>query len=175
MSPMTCCVLLASSRQDGNTHRLLESAFLSGIKALEDLAALKIGFYSYTFENEGDDFFPLINRMLPHRVWVIATPVYWYTMSAQAKVFLDRLTDLLEIHKPEGRLLRGKSLAVLACGVEPALAPSFDEPFRLTCGYLGMDFRGSHYTQFTGNNKPAAPSGRDARAFVQSVLADDDA
>jgi NAD(P)H-dependent FMN reductase len=172
---MTYCVLLASSRQDSNTRRLVARAFPLGVESLEDIAALKVGFYSYTFENESDDFFPLINRMLVQSTWFIATPVYWYTMSAQTKVFLDRLTDLLEIHKAEGRLLRGKSLAVLACGTEPALPPSFDEPFRLTCGYLGMRFRGSHYTQFSSTNVPMALTGCDAQAFVRSVVAHEDA
>ena len=165
---MSFCVLLASSRSDGNTRHLLDQAFPSGIAALEDLATLKVGFYSYTFENEADDFFPLINRMLAHDTWVIATPVYWYTMSAAAKAFLDRLTDLLEIHKAEGRRLRGKSLAVLATGTEATLPASFDEPFRLTCGYLGMHFRGSHYTQFPSTG---TLNENGVQAFIEAVLA----
>ncbi len=166
---MTYCVLLASSRSDGNTRGLVDRAFPFGVAALDDLATLNVGFYSYTFDNESDDFFPLIKRMLAHDVWIVVTPVYWYTMSAQAKVFLDRLTDLLQIHKAEGRLLRGKSLAVLATGTEPALPASFDEPFRLTCDYLGMHFRGSHYTQCRGT---AAAAHEDAaQVFIESLLA----
>jgi multimeric flavodoxin WrbA len=170
---MTYCALLASSRSDGNTRLILDRAFPQGIGPLEDFNALKIGFYSYSFEHEGDDFFLLINRMLAHDLWIIATPVYWYTMSGQAKVFFDRLTDLLETHKDEGRRLRGKSLAVIATGTEPTLPQSFEAPFRLTCDYLGMHFRGAHYTQFLSANTPAAPLDTGALDFIQSIIGDE--
>ena len=37
---------------------------------------------------------------------LLASPVYWYTVSAQAKTFIDRLTDLLD-----HRLISGVSCA----------------------------------------------------------------
>lgn len=44
--------------------------------------------------------------------------------------------------------MRGKRLAVVSTGSEPALPPHFAEPLRLTCEYLGMRFVGTHYAQF---------------------------
>ena len=167
--PMTVAILLTSSRSAGNTRTLVDLAFPAGRFALEDLRSLNLGFYSYENENEADDFLPLIRRMMNHHTWIIATPLYWYSMSAQAKQFLDRLSDLLAWHKEQGRLLRGKKLAVLCSGTDPDAPESFSEPFKLTCEYLGMEFLGTHYAQFQGLY-PARPSaGRDAESFARTV------
>lgn len=141
-------VILASSRSDGHTRALVECAFPRAEAVYEDLGALRVGCFSYDRANEGDDFLPLIRRLHAHDLWVLATPLYWYTMSAQAKTFLDRLSDLLKWHKDDGRRLRGKALAVVCAGADPQPPPSFDEPFALTCAYLGMTWLGSHYAQF---------------------------
>lgn len=141
-------VILASSCSDGNTRKLVDLCFADHDVAVEDLATLNIGYYSYDGVNTGDDFLPLIGRLLASDTWYLATPLYWYTMSAQAKTFLDRFSDLITTHKELGRLLRGKRLGVICSGVLPQLPPHFDEPFALTCGYLGMQFTGTNYRQY---------------------------
>ena len=166
---MTVAILLASSRSAGNTRTLVNLAFPAGNLILEDLGKLKIGFYSYEYENQNDDFFPLLLRLLPHQTWIIATPLYWYSMSAQAKVFLDRLSDLLSLYKKEGRMLRGKRLAVLCSGTDQSLPQSFGEPFSLTCQYMGMEFLGTHYAQFQGLQPVSAAAGAEAESFVCTV------
>lgn len=169
--PMTVAVLLASSRSAGNTRTLVDLALPTGEYALEDIQKLRIGFYSYDNANQSDDFLPLLDRMLKHQTWLIATPLYWYSMSAQAKVFLDRLSDLLTWNKELGRLLRGRRLAVLCSGTDPELPSSFNEPFKLTCEYLGMEFLGSHYAQFNGLY-PVKPAARqEAEAFGRATSA----
>ena len=170
---MTVAVLLTSSRSTGNTRTLVDLAFPAGGFLFEDLRTLNVGFYSYESENDADDFLPLVGRLMPHETWIIATPLYWYTMSAQAKVFLDRLSDLLDAHKEQGRLLRGKKLAVLCSGTDPDAPESFSEPFKLTCGYLGMEFLGTHYAQFQGRH-PAKPSARqEAESFARTIAPSD--
>lgn len=141
---MSIVVVLASSRTNGNTRSLIDLAFPATSHALEDLNQLRIGFYSYDNANHDDDFLPLVHRLMLHETWVIATPLYWYTMSAQAKVFLDRLSDLLSWHKDQERKLRGKRVAVLCAGTDASAPSSFEEPFALTCGYLGMTYLGAH-------------------------------
>lgn len=143
-------VLLASSRSGGNTAALVETAFPPGSAAVYDIGSMSIGYYSYDNANWADAFMPLIAKLLSHSSWVLATPLYWYTMSAQAKTFVDRLSDLTTTHKAIGRQLQGKSLSVICSGTDPALPPSFDEPLRLTCDYLGMRYLGSHYGRFEG-------------------------
>jgi multimeric flavodoxin WrbA len=144
-------ILLASSRSAGNTFALARAALPEGCATLVDLARLDIGYYSYSNAHAGDDFLPLVQRLVASPVWVLATPLYWYTMSAQAKTFVDRLSDLLSSGNALGHRLRGKGLAVLCSGTDPELPASFDAPFELTCNYLGIRFLGSHYARFDGD------------------------
>ena len=171
---MTVCVLLASSRSAGNTRTLVDFVFPAGGFAFEDLHSLNVGFYSYENSNETDDFVALIQRMLSHDTWIIATPLYWYSMSAQAKTFLDRLSDLLSVHKDQGRQLRGKRFAVLCSGTDPHAPRSFDEPFKLTCAYLGMKYLGSHYAQFHGRYLEGPAARHDAESFARRVTPGDE-
>ena len=54
-------------------------------------------------------FLPTIKELnSKYDTWIFVTPVYWYSMSGQMKIFLDRITDLLKWHKDEGRKIRGK-------------------------------------------------------------------
>jgi NAD(P)H-dependent FMN reductase len=163
-------VILASSRSEGNTRAVAEWAFPSTTAVYEDLATLRIAYYAYDGRYEDDDFLALIQRLQAHHLWVLATPLYWYTMSGQAKTFFDRLSDLLTLHKDEGRRLRGKSLAVVCAGADRLLPRSFDEPFALTCGYLGMIWLGSHYTQFDGTTPAAADAPGRAADFGDRCL-----
>lgn len=58
------------------------------------------------------DYLNLMKQILDkYETLILATPVYWYSMSGIMKVFFDRLTDLLTIEKEFGRKLRGKKTA----------------------------------------------------------------
>ena len=57
-----------------------------------------------------DDMQLLYPRLLAADAIVIASPVYWFTMSAQAKLFLDRCYALVDA---EGHLLRGKKIGIV--------------------------------------------------------------
>jgi putative NADPH-quinone reductase len=50
-----------------------------------------------------------------HRSSIFATPIYWYGVSPAMKVFLDRISDFLELPEllAEGRRLRGKNAYVV--------------------------------------------------------------
>lgn len=163
-------VLLASSRSNGNTSSLVELVLPSSCASLFDLSALNIAPFSYTHENANDDFLPLVEQLLHFPVWVIATPLYWYTMSAQAKTFMDRLSDLLSFRKELGRRLRGKSMAVLCSGTDPELPKGFDEPFLLTSEYLGMNFLGSLYCQFVEREPTTVGIAQTSSAFRALLL-----
>jgi putative NADPH-quinone reductase len=138
-------VLLASSRADGHTGDLTRAAFPDLQDEIVDLAGLRIGYFDYDYRNAGDDFIGLVERSIERPLWVLATPLYWYTMSAQAKTFIDRLSDLLEFRKDLGHRLRGKSLAVICSGADDALPANFEEPIALTADYLGIRYIGCHY------------------------------
>jgi multimeric flavodoxin WrbA len=163
-------VLLASSRSTGNTSRLAHTMFADGTVEFVDLSRMSIGYYDYAALNVDDDFLALIRRIVQAPLWILATPLYWYTMSAQAKTFIDRLSDLLEGHKELGRALRGLPMAVICSGTDPALPASFDEPFQLTCTYLGMRYVGSHYARCDGERYASPDAEEDAARFGAQLL-----
>ncbi len=103
---MNIAVILGTSKSDGNTRNLVESFVdLSGAK-LFDLSEFDISFYDYEHENRNDDFLPIVHELVGFDHIVFASPVYWYSMSAQLKVFFDRLSDLITIEKGLGRIYR---------------------------------------------------------------------
>lgn len=142
---MKIVVILASSRADGHTRKLADSFIEQTGAKLLVLPNFNIDFYDYQHQNKNDDFLPLIHELSTFEHIVFASPVYWYSMSAQLKVFFDRLSDLLTSEKELGRRLKGKSISVLATGYNLALPECFVQPFELTAKYLALKFKGCEY------------------------------
>ncbi len=139
---MSTIIILGSARSDGNTAKVAATLAELLEASIVDLLDHQLSPYRYTADYPtGDQFVYLIeNYLLPHDHIVLASPVYWYTMSAQLKVFVDRLSDLLTTHKSFGRQLRGKQLSVLSCSNDRQINDSFYAAFRLTANYLGMSY-----------------------------------
>jgi len=96
---------MGSARSDGNT-RLICSHLQKHLKlSFYDLNDHSIGYYDYKRLTSDDDFIPLIKKLIDYDTWIFVTPVYWYSMSAQLKTFLDRFTDLLNFRKDLGEKL----------------------------------------------------------------------
>ena len=57
-----------------------------------------------------DDMQPLYPKILEAGSLVFSSPVYWFTISAQTKLFMDRLYAFLG---PEGNSLRDKRIGIL--------------------------------------------------------------
>jgi hypothetical protein len=72
-------------------------------------------------------------------------------MSAELKVFFDRLSDLLTIAREKGRGLAGKDVWLLASGSEVMLPDGFEVPFARTAEYFGMRYCGAAYL-YTGDD-----------------------
>lgn len=150
-------IIFGSSRSFGDTRKAVDLVVKDKPYRIIDLNDLSISYYDYEHANKNDDFIPLIKNMLNHQKWVFATPVYWYTMSATMKTFLDRMTDLLTIEKILGRQLRGKDTYVITCdGGERT--KSFEEIFQKTFEYLGMNYKGTLFYY----------SGTDPEIFAQN-------
>jgi multimeric flavodoxin WrbA len=133
-------VLFASARRDGNTGRLTDRiAARLGIEVV-DLARLRMAPYDYGHRNRGDDFEPLMLRALEFEHLVFASPVYWYSMSSPMKVFLDRVTDFLDLPDllDHGRRLRGKTGHIVCTSIYPDPPQPFVAAFADTFEYLGM-------------------------------------
>ena len=91
------------------------------------------------------DFEPLLRRVLDHERIIFASPIYWYAVAPAMKIFLDRISDCLELPDllPEGRRLRGKAGYVVCTSASADASPAFMEAFVETFHYLGMRFGGA--------------------------------
>lgn len=137
-------IIFGSSRSHGNTRKAVNEIIGKSCVELVDLNTLNISPYDYEHHNQSDDFIPLIEQLVAYEKIVIATPVYWYTMSAQIKIFLDRFSDLLTIRKDLGRKLRGKKLFVIA-SFNTSYPKGFEDTFEQTSEYLGMTYLGTSF------------------------------
>lgn len=163
-------VLFASSRSNGHTFDAVQSIFsaqkkpsplitrvseLSSSASTEqntdtafipvvDLSQLAISAYDYQNANQLDDFLPLMEKVLTYDVLIMATPVYWYSMSGVMKIFFDRLSDLLTIRKDLGRRMKGKSLYVIA-SYGTSMPSGFESVFSQTCDYLSIHYLGCSF------------------------------
>jgi len=167
---LSTIALLSSSRRRGNTGQLTDRIALElGIEVI-DLAGLRISAYDYEHRNRGDDFEPLMRRVLAHEQIILASPVYWYAVSPAMKVFLDRISDLLELPEllAEGRRLRGKNAYIVCTSVCEEPAAQFMGALRETFDYLGMCFAGVAHAN-CADGLPRALLESTAAAFAARV------
>ncbi len=88
---------------------------------------------------DADGMDRVIDRLLASDVVVFATPLYYYGMSAQLKIVLDRfLARNGELQQHPARLVL---LATSAGPGEEAMRPMIDQ-MRLVCGYLNWTYAG---------------------------------
>lgn len=147
-------IIFGSSRSFGNTKKVIDALLLlkSDIDVI-DLNDYEIGYYDYDFKNANDDFFNVMMEALGYETIIFATPIYWYTMSAQLKTFFDRISDLLHgENKHIGRQLRSKQMAVISCGSDDEIFNGFEMPFRESANYLGMKYLRHIHTWLENDN-----------------------
>ena len=168
---MNIVFLVGTSRSDGNTAKLLslvaERLEQASVFNLDDY---DISFYDYEHRNRHDEFIPLVEKLIKFDHIVFVTPVYWYAMSAQLKVFFDRFSDLLTIEKDLGRKLRGASCSLISTGSWQYPPACFEDVFTLTFKYLGMNYLGMLYCPVEdkikiGQSKPSVSE------FVEKIYA----
>ena len=149
--------LFSSSRRLGNTGRLIDRIALELDIEVVDLGSLRMSSYDYGHRNRGDDFEPLMKLVLAHDQVVFATPIYWYAVSPAMKVFLDRISDFLELPDllSEGRRLRGKKAYVVCTSISDEPSMAFIDAFRETFDYLGMHFGGVAHANCENGYLPA--------------------
>ena len=145
-------IIQGSSQSNGNTNKVV--SFVSEKTGFDiiDLNTYHIEPFDYEFNNQGDDFMPLMKRIVDnYGTIVFATPVYWYAMSGTMKIFFDRISDCLKIEKEVGRKLRGKSMGMISCGSGPDPIQGFNIPFVKSANYLGMNYVGDIHTWIEEN------------------------
>ena len=149
--------LFSSARRLGNTGQLIDRIASELQIEVVDLAGQRISSYDYDHLNRNDDFEPLMRRVLAHEQIIFATPIYWYAVSPAMKVFLDRISDLLELPDllPEGRRLRGKKAYVVCTSISNEPSAAFMDAFRETFHYLGMHYGGVLHVKCQDGYVPA--------------------
>jgi multimeric flavodoxin WrbA len=142
--PCSAIALFSSSRRNGNTGHFINRIALDLNIEIVDLSSRRISAYDYEHLNRQDDFEPLMKHVLKHDQIIFATPIYWYSVSPDMKIFLDRISDFLELPDllSEGRRLRGKRAYVVCTSISEAPSTAFLDAFRDTFDYLGMFYGG---------------------------------
>lgn len=132
--------LFGSSRRQGNTGQLMDHIATRLELEVVDLGQLRISTYDYDHRNRDDDFEPLMQRVLEFEHIIIASPVYWYAVSPPVKIFLDRISDYLDIPEllPQGRRLRGKTGHIVCTSIYEMAPAPFVGALTETFTYLGM-------------------------------------
>lgn len=163
-------LVIGTSRNDGNTWRVLQAANQGLQLPIFDISSLKISYFDYSSKNLNDDFIPTIEKLVEFDTIGLISPVYWYTVSAQMKTFLDRFSDLLGPRRDLGRLLRGKRLFLMATGsTDESLPQCMDQTIRLTATYLGMRYEGAHYSRIEQDLTIPTEILDKAKRFLESV------
>jgi multimeric flavodoxin WrbA len=162
-------IILGSSRSEGNTRRVADFLMEQLGCDLIDLNDYTFTYYDYEHRNQGDDFLPLMERIIAnYDTFVFATPVYWYSMSAVMKTFFDRISDLLTLRKALGRQLRGKKMGAISCGYDEETVEGLEMPFRESAKYLGMQYLGHVYAWVEADAIAEAPRAQ-LLAFCEQV------
>ena len=129
-------VLAGSVRKNGNTDVLVQ-AFVAGAKKNHEVEVISVADYQvnpcvgcnscFTREShrcfQKDDMDAIYTKLMNAEVIVVASPVYFYGISAQLKAVVDRL------HTPLRNEFRVKKLALLLVGA--ATLPELFDPIKL--------------------------------------------
>jgi multimeric flavodoxin WrbA len=116
-------VLLGSPRKKGNSttlaQKITEGAEAAGATVEQiylhgqDIAACHACYGCLKPDNKScvidDDMQPIYQKMIDADAWVLASPVYFFTMSAQMKLCIDRCFALYNNNK---KSLTGKRIAI---------------------------------------------------------------
>jgi multimeric flavodoxin WrbA len=151
----------ASPRRDGNSDLLLRQALSGAEEAGSAVEFLRLCDYRiegcrecYDCSATGvcstkDDYQPILDKMLEADRLILATPVFFMTVSAQAKLLIDRGQCLWArhtvLHQPLFEPKRDRRGLILAVGGSRS-RKQFDcvrEPIKSCFKYLEVDYLGS--------------------------------
>jgi len=149
-------IINGSPRSKGNTAVLSEQLIAGAVEAGADVEIIRLqgleiqpcdGCDSCQTKSGGcvisDDMQEIYPKLQDADVIVIASPVYWFNMTAQTKAFLDRWYALVS---ESGFDLEGKRLSLLMVYGDTDLYTSGGinviHTLESICRYTGMDFDG---------------------------------
>ncbi|MGD9579921.1 MAG: flavodoxin family protein [Vampirovibrionia bacterium] len=137
MTTKNVTAFLGSARPNGQTAWLLDEVAASFNKNKDDKMAMTImDLYDYDIkplsrnfiENKTpapteDDMAHLIPVIKESKVIILATPIYWFTVSGMMKNFLDRWYDFSD--EKANLNINGKGIAVVTAHANPSVTMSY--------------------------------------------------
>lgn len=90
-----------------------------------------------------DEVKQALDKMAKSDIMVMATPLYFFSMSAQLKAVFDRMFSLYKWDNKAGTMktvLKGKTLILIASAFEDTGLDALEKPFKLTADYSGMKY-----------------------------------
>jgi hypothetical protein len=167
-------VVIASGRSDGNSRAVADAIFDGECANRAILAEGEVGPFTYAEPQPDDPFIRLILSFIESGDdLVLASPVYWDGLSAQAKAFVDRFGDLLIHRRDLGLRLHGRKLVLLLTGSRPEAPPAIEEAMRSFCKHLAMHFAGCWYVCCPDTKLPEdlPEQGRALREAISASIA----
>lgn len=157
--PKKILILSGSPKKKGNTAALVEWFAEGAASAGASIDIVETAFLHYksagcnscracqkikAYECAiNDDAKPVLARMADADVIVMATPLYFFSASAQIKLIIDRMFSLYKWDNKNNTMttpLKGKALVLLASAYEDIGLDALEMPFKLTADYTGMKF-----------------------------------
>ena len=151
-------VFKGSPRENGNSSTLADRAAEGAVAAGAEVEVFSLHRMDIrpcdacdTCQETGvcvlkDDMQSLYPKLTQAEAIVIATPIYWFTMSAQTKLFIDRWYGL---ESPQGNPLKGKQFGLLLTygDTDPYSSGAINaiRTFQDMLRYLGANLRGMVY------------------------------
>ncbi|WP_230686828.1 NAD(P)H-dependent oxidoreductase [Catellatospora vulcania] len=155
--PSTYLFLLAGAREGGNTETLARAAAAElpahAAQTWLDLRELPLAPFA-DIRHAGDGVYPqpegaekiLLDATLAADHLVIASPLYWYSVSASAKLYLDYWSGWLRVPGADFKArMRGKTLSAVTTisSTDRTTADPLLGTLRLSARYLGMHWGGA--------------------------------
>lgn len=145
-------VFISSSHSANCVTKAVAAALKDHSHTVVDLEMKKFSDYDPEQKNSGDDFLAMAEQMVQHQQIILASPVYWYSVPAIMKRFIDRWGDLLDGRKDIARKLQGKDLLLIApYGTYPDGMSGYEDPLKKLADYMSMNYKGCFF-YYTGNN-----------------------
>ncbi|MDQ0207620.1 flavodoxin family protein [Alkalicoccobacillus murimartini] len=146
---MNLLTIYTSSRRNGNSEQLAKH-----VTATINTAELFLSDFSFqpikdqrhsrqTFDPIHDGYRDVLETFLQYDTYLFAIPVYWFSMPAQLKIFIDRWSQYMR--DPQLRLkdqLTGKKVYLVVTAndepLEQITAPLVQQ-FDLICNFIGLE------------------------------------
>jgi multimeric flavodoxin WrbA len=172
---MKIIALYGSSRSQGNSEKLAETAF-EGVEVthvyLRDRHIKPIVDQRHDdggFQPVDDDYDVTIQQVLEHDVILFITPLYWYGMSGLMKNFVDRWSQSLRDTRYAFKEEMGKKKAyvMVTGGDNPNIkALPLIQQFQYIFDFVGMEFTG----YIIGEGSPPDAILEDKQALTQAAM-----